>query len=443
MKVLVSGVLLAAGICFIAPRDAALAQEQAAAPQQDVRGAGTPVKLADLLAEAERNHPAIQAARRMAESKRAQISQARAFPDPQVSVGYMGSLAPFRTHANDPSSGRQFGVMQEIPYPGQRELRGKIAAKEADAEARSIEAERRRVRASVKVAYFELAAAQKSLELTRKNRELLEKIARIAEEKYKVGEGTQADVLRAQVEVTRVQQRLMVLEQKRRTLEAQLNSLLVRPVETPLGEVEALEKVPLNYSLEELLEKGVANSPEVQQQEDRIEQSRLAAALAERERRPEFSIGWDYVNRTSGHPEMYGLKFTVSLPFFNQGWRRDQVSAAAASEAGARHLREAIRTQLMFQVQEQHLAARTSEELMALYARALVPQAALTLESSLAAYQAGKLDFMALLGSFLSVLEYETSYYEELANYRKALARIEELTGVAVDEPQALSGGEK
>ena len=78
------------------------------------------VKLADLVAEAERKHPAIRAATRIVAAKRARIPQARAWPDPQLSIGYMGDPAPFKTQANDPASYRQFGVTQEIPYPGKR-----------------------------------------------------------------------------------------------------------------------------------------------------------------------------------------------------------------------------------------------------------------------------------------------------------------------------------
>jgi cobalt-zinc-cadmium efflux system outer membrane protein len=394
----------------------------------------TPVKLADLVAEAERNHPAIQAAARMVNAKRARVAQARALPDPQLSVGYMGDFAPFKTQKNDPASYRTAGVMQEFPFPGKRELRGKIASKEADAELPNVEAARRRVRAEVKLAYYELWSVEKSQEITGKNKELLEKLARIAEEKYKVGKGLQQDVLRAHVEVTRIRQKQTLLEQRRRTLEAQIASLLLRPVEAPLGPLPAeIAKSGLPYSFEELISKGVENSPEIRRQEELIEQSQLAADLARKEFYPDFSVSWDYQNRTSGMPEMYGLKFTMNLPFFNKGRRYAAVNEASETQASARQMREAVRTVLMFQVKEQVLAARASDELLTLYSKALVPQSALTLESSMAAYQVGSLDFLSLITNFINVLEYENSYFEELARYQQALARLEEITGIELD----------
>jgi hypothetical protein len=48
----------------------------------------------------------------------------------------------------------------------------------------------------------------------------------------------------------------------------------------------------------------------------------------------------------------------------------------------------------------------------------------------MAAYQTGTLDFESLISNFSSVLQYEVSYYEELANYQKALVTLEQITGV-------------
>ncbi|MBI1750686.1 MAG: TolC family protein [Acidobacteria bacterium] len=406
----------------------------AVSPAEPPAASAPPVRLGELVAEAERNHPSIQAAARMVGAKRARIAQARALPDPQLSAGYMGSLAPFKTQKNDPSSYRTLGVMQEIPYPGKRDLRGKIAAKEADAEIPNVEAARRRVRAEVKLAYYELWGVGKALEITGKNKELLEKLARIAEERYKLGKGLQQDVLRAQVEVTRIRQRQTLLEQRRRTLEAQIASLLLRSADTPLGPLPAeMAKSGLPYSFEELIGKGVENSPEIRRQEQLIEQSRLATDLARKEFYPDFSVSWDYQNRTSGMPEMYGLRFTMNLPFFNKGRRYAAVNEASETQASARQMREAVRTALVFQVKEQFLAARASDELLTLYSKAIVPQSALALESSLTAYQVGALDFLSMLTNFITVLDYETSYYEELARYQQALARLEELTGIDLD----------
>lgn len=396
---------------------------------QEQQAEATPVSLASLLAEAERVHPAIKAEAQMIESKRARIPQVRSLPDPTVGVGWMGNIRPFSVQHLDPSSYRGVTAMQEFPYPGKLKLRGQIAEKDVDAEQWNLEAARREVRAEVKSAYYELAAVDQALAVTQRNKELLEKLARIAEEKYKVGKALQQDVIRSQVEVSRILQTFTLLNQRRRTLVAKLNSLRLRPAETPIGTLAAVEKQELTYSLDELAAKGVANSPDVRRQEQLIEQSQYAVNLAQKDYYPDFRVSYDYQQRPE-MPDMHGFNVGINIPIFYKKKQREEVREATFAVESGKQSREAMRTSVLFQVKEQYLQAKASEELLTLYSKALVPQSALALESSMASYQTGALDFESLLGNFQSVLEYEVNYYQELANYQKALVNLEQVTGL-------------
>ena len=53
----------------------------------------------------------------------------------------------------------------------------------------------------------------------------------------------------------------------------------------------------------------------------------------------------------------------------------------------------------------------------------------------MASYQVGNLDFLSLVANFTTLLNYETDYYRQLADYQTALARIEVLTGTDVTGP--------
>lgn len=318
--------------------------------------------------------------------------------------------------------------MQEVPYPGKLKLRGQIAEKDVEAEQWNLEAARRQVRADVKSAYYELWAVDQALAITQKNKELLEKLARIAEEKYKVGKGLQQDVIRAQLEVSRILQTFTTLNQRRRTLAAKLNSLLLRPSDTPIAQLTSVEKSPFTYSLEELTDAGVKNSPEIRRQEQLIEQSQYAVNLAQRTYYPDFKAGYDYLQRPD-LPDMHGFNVGINIPIFYKKKQREEVREATFGLESGKQSRDAIRTSLLFQVKEQYLQAKASEELLALYTKALVPQSALALESSMASYQTGALDFESLLANFQSVLEYEVNYYQELATYEKALVNLEQITG--------------
>jgi cobalt-zinc-cadmium efflux system outer membrane protein len=399
------------------------------AQQAQPSGTTEVVKLADLLTEAERVYPAIHAERQMVESKRARIPQVTSLPDPTVTVGWMGNITPFTVQHLDPSSYRGISATQDLPYPGKLALRGRIAEKDVEVEKWNLEATRRQVRAGVKSTYYELWAVEQALANTQKNKDLLEKLSRIAMEKYKVGKGLQQDVIRSQLEVSRILQTLILLNQRQRALVARLDTLLLRPSDTPIGTLAPVEKSSLDYSFDELIEKGVGNSPDIQRQEQLIEQNQYAENLAQKAYYPDFRIGYDYWQRPD-MPDMHGFNFTINVPIFYKKKQREGVREAGFALEGAKQNREAIRTELLFQVKDQFLRAKASDELLTLYTRALVPQSALALQSSLAAYQTGSLDFESLISNFSSVLEYETNYYEELANYQKALVNLEQITGV-------------
>lgn len=402
-----------------------------AAQQPPSQGAGEMVRLADLLSEAERVHPSIKAEAELVESMRARVPQAKALPDPTLAVGWMGDIAPFVTQGGDPSSYRAISATEQFPYPGKLALKGQIAQKDVDAQQWNLEAARRLVRAEVKSAYYELWAVDQGTASTQRNRDLLERLARIAEEKYRVGMGLQQDVLRSQLEVSRVLQKLVLLLQRRNTLVAQLNSLLLRPPETPIGTLAPVEKSPLNYTLDELIERGVADYPEIRRQDELIEQNQYAINLARKEYYPDFMATYNFEQR-SGMPDMHGVMVGINLPIFYRNKQRQGVLEAGASLNSSRQSREAIRTALLFQIKGQYLQARATDELLTLYTRGLVPQSSLTFESSLAPYQTGALDFQSVIANFTSVLDYEVEYYEELAAYQKALVQLEQITDVAL-----------
>ena len=390
---------------------------------------GEPTKLADLLIEAEHVYPSIRAEAEMIESKKARIPQVKSLPDPTVGVGWLGNIEPFSVQHLDPSSYRGLNAMQEVPYPGKLKLRGQIAEKDVETEKWNLEAARRQVRADVKSAYYELWAVDQALLITQRNKELLETLTRIAEEKYKVGKALQQDVIRSQLEISRILQTFTTLNQRRRTLAAKLNSLLLRPSDAPIGTLAPVQKAELNYSLEEITEKGVANSTDIRKQEQVIEQSQYAVALAQKTYYPDFRVGYDYWQRPD-LPDMHGFNVGINVPIFYKKKQREEVRETTFVVESGKQTREAIRTVLLFQVKEQYLQAKASDELLLLYTKALVPQSALALESSMASYQTGTLDFESLLANFQSVLEYEVNYYQELATYQKALVNLEQITGV-------------
>jgi outer membrane protein TolC len=394
------------------------------------------ITLKALVAEALEQNPEIKVMQRSFDMMRARVPQARALPEPMLNYGYMGNataLPPFDIQKGDPSSGRVFSFNQEIPFPGKLALKGRMANVDAEAEWWNYEQTRLNVIAEVKDAYFDLYFIHKSIEAITKNKDLLEKFARIAEASYSVGKGIQQDVLKAQVETSRLTDQLVVLEQRRQVAEARLNSLLFREPETPVGEPEEIKPQEFKSGLAELTELAIANYPALKAQRRRIDREQYNVQLAKKDFYPDFSVGFTYVNRP-GMPEMYGATVGVKIPLYFWQKQRPALAESEASAAAERERLESITTLLFFKIKDRYLAATTAGRLVKLYGTTIIPQSTLSLESAIAGYEAGRVDFLTLLDNLVTLRNYELSYYEQLSNVEKAIAALEPLVGVTLTQ---------
>jgi outer membrane protein, heavy metal efflux system len=397
--------------------------------------------LDDAVRTALARNPAVQSAAHATAAQRAKVSQASALPDPTVGIGWMGNIQPFSVQTGDTSSYRNVSAMQMLPFPGKRSLRGQIAAKEADATLWDVEAVRRRVTADVKAAYYDYWYSDKAIRTAQENRDLLVKLSRIAEARYRVGKAIQTDVLRSQVEISMLLQKLTVLEQQRATAQARLNTLMARdPDARLLPAADIARPTPLNYSLAELYQLGRAKDPEYQRMEKLVERNQLAVSLARKDSLPDLSVGYMYQQRPM-MPDMHGLTFTVNLPIFYKSKQREEVSQATEQALSAASARDNRQNELYFELKQNYLTAKASETLLKLYSQGLVPQSSLALESSMSSYEVGNVDFLTVLGNFTTVLNYQTDYFRELANYQTALARMEALTGTDFSNEQPATNG--
>lgn len=391
--------------------------------------------LAALVAELERANPELAAARRDVDVRVARILPAGAPPDPTLSVGYMGGLfRPFFPTSRAEGGFQQFAATQEIPYPGKLALRTRVAASEADAERWNYEDRRRQIEAGLKTAYFDYVFVDRSIGIVRRNKELLEQFRQIAEAQFGVGKGLQQDVLQAQLDISMLLERLTMLERERGMLQARINALLYRAPDTPVPANLAFAVHTLDEPLEALRARVAEQYPALKRDERTLDRGQQALALARKEVLPDFAVNFTSQRPASGMPWMYGVDFMIKIPLFWQRKQRPLIAEATAALESGKRTRESTWAMGVAQVTEEYLAATTSARLQTLYEDSVLPQARLTLESSLAAYRVGRVDFLTVLTNFMKVLQYEVSYEEQTARHRQAIARLEPLVGLALIE---------
>jgi outer membrane protein, heavy metal efflux system len=388
-----------------------------------------------LIAEALRNNPEVLAAQKSYEAARQRPTQQSSLPDPTVSLGYasVGNPLPGAGLGSQVLSNIGVTASQEIPFPGKLKLQGEMAAKDAEGAYQQYQAMELDVISRLKQAYHALHHAYAMSGVLTRNRELLDTLLKATEARYAVGKAVQQDLFKAQTQISILETRLVKWDQERRSREAEINTLAGRTPGSPIEAPEDEELPELTATLDELFAAARQNSPLLRRDQKVIERGELALNLARKEYYPDFTLNAGYFNMGS-MPPVFEVRADVKVPLYFWRKQRAGVNEQASSLSQARRGYEATGQALQLKITDDYLLAQASARLMKLYSQTVVPQSSLALESSLAAYEAGTVDFLSVLTNLSTVLEYEMNYHEEEFNYSQALSRLEELTGKALTE---------
>ena len=387
--------------------------------------------LADLIEAALASNPELTAMRREFDAARARVPQAKALPDPVVSFmnNTQSNPIPFAGLKGDFSE-ITLGVSQDLPWFGVRRLRGQAASAEAEVKFQDYLSAAWQLAADVKMTYYDLYNLDRARAVLARDKDILDKIAQVAEARYSVGKAQQVDVINARVEITELTHRQGQLEAKRSVTAAQLNKLLFRDPETEVGELAALKMSPEPPPMEELLRMASENAPDLKRNRFRIDAGNKALRLAERQARyPEVGLNFSYHNRPA-FPDYYSFGVTFRLPLYAATKQRYAVEEQTANLAASQARLDASLSLIGYRLREARVRSTTTARLIRLHEQGLIPQGTLALDSALAAYQVGNVDFPTVLMALKRVLDYELEYYELLTGYQKALAEMERFTGV-------------
>jgi len=393
------------------------------------------VKLADLLAEAERNNPQIQAARHSWDSAKQVPTQVSTLPDPQFVLQHLsvGSPRPFAGYTNSDFAYVGLGISQDLPYPGKLRLRGEIAKKDADVTQQKYESVRRSVLAVVKMAYFQLGYLAKRQVILEGDGKLLEQVEQAAEARYRSGMGNQHDVLQAQLERTKLLREITTNQLEAGKIQAEIKQLLNRTQSSPDIEATELSESLAVRTYDELLAAAKANNPDIASTQKMVEKQGLQVDLAKKDFYPDFNLQylWQRTDPTQFRA-YYMVTLGVRIPIYRGRRQQPELAQAEADQNRAKNEYETQRQRTAFRLRQQFLNAEKAEELLKIYREGLIPQARAELEAGMAAYQSNRQDFQALLVSFLDVLKLDEEYWQTLSEHEIALAQLEEMTGLSL-----------
>jgi cobalt-zinc-cadmium efflux system outer membrane protein len=435
----------AAGVCAMP----ALAQIAAAEPPPTTSAES----LDSLVARALDANPRIRASRARLDAARARVAPAGTRPDPMLVASFQNVPISRPGFGTDEMTMKMVGVSQTLPWPGKLPLARDAAAREADAAGAELDAARLTVRREVLDAYYELAFLDRALEIVERNRATLAAIIAAAEVRYGTGTGSQQDVLRARVEAARLGETASELQERRRAQAARLNAALDRPSETPVGGARVPARTAraavadsasaIRFSspalgsraagsplppLETLQDAAVAGNPEIRAHEAMLAAQAARVELARRAHLPDFDVSLQYGQR-DGLRDM--VSATVSVPLAIQHRRRQDAEAAgAAADLAALHAEHQEQANAVrAEVARLYGELERSRTQLALYVRAILPQAQASLSSATAAFQVGRAGLPTVLDAQSTLFTYETQYHWALSDFAQRLAELDRVVG--------------
>ncbi|WP_438941144.1 TolC family protein [Methyloterricola oryzae] len=376
--------------------------------------------LTALIREAHERNPDIQAARQRWESGKAVIPQVQTLPDPKVILGYKDM---------NPNREVMYGMSQEVPFPGKLRLKGEIATRDAERMEQDYRAMQLAVIAQLKESFYDLHFVHDSIDVLGKTKLLLEEFEDTAESRYSVGQAAQQDVFRAQTEISRLLARLASLEQKRQSLHAVINRILNRLPNDPLAPPGEIEFTPLHHSPAELNALVDQSSPLLHGQQKTLERGDQSVALAKREYYPDFELDARGLHDNAMNTDGYQVMLNVKVPLYFATKQRQGVNEAVAGREASFQDLQALRQELLSRIKDNLAQAERAEKLVKLLRDAIIPQSRLTLTSAQGSYAVGKIDFLTLLNSLLTLQENELEFHSEVAEHEKAIARLEGIVG--------------
>ncbi len=384
-----------------------------------------------LLAHARAHSTRLLAPRLEAEAASARAAAAGALPDPRARIEWMDighgdtrnpGLLPGRVGA------MRYTLMQDLPWPGKRALEREVAASEAAAADGETAVRWSELAAAIGTRYAQLYFLDRDDALLGDMLDLVVSLEQSAQARHASGLAAQQDVIRAQLERTALRARRVDLAGERRQLQAELNVLLGRPAQAMLAAPADIAALPDALDRERL-ERGLRrDNPRLRTDAARVRAAEGTRDRVRRERYPDFSLGLtptQYGNSIRAWDLMLELDIPLQRKARQARERESEVRLAVAQAQ-----REDAAQQLVGELDARFAAFDSARESLALIDSSLLPQAELTLQSALAGYENGQVDFATLLDAQKQILEARLERNRKALETRIQLAEIDRLAGV-------------
>lgn len=355
---------------------------------------------------------------------------------PEVSF----SLAPFAT--GDVVVSPKFRYSHSLRLQknfydgGRRSAQQNIAAIGLEVARRSWQQTRDDITREAKIAYFEVLRARRLRDVGRETLQAAEEHLRVTKARFQAGVAAKFDVLRSEAEVEETRQTLIDDEALVEFAESQFNTVLGRPLTTPVN-IASLEEMPVvDVTLEKALETAHTRRPELLalQQQVSIAQQQIRAARSGWKPNLDMVSNYDRSKATAFQKSTsYAITAILTVPLFDSGLARSQVAEAHKSLEETEQNVESVRQRVELEVKQAYLNLSRARQ-RRVTAEKQLAAAAESLRVSEVRYQAGVGTNVEVMDARVAWTRAQWNQVNALYDYLVALAQLEHAMGATVAE---------
>ncbi len=334
------------------------------------------------------------------------------------------------------------GVNQEIPLNNKLRLRRESGQREAEIQQRQRDNAARLLRDEVATLALDYLLTSKRLELA-KNLEMLNRdLVSIAGERFKAGDIPELELNLAKVELARAENRLLEVDRERIPLRIKIASLTgLNESDITLSDSLSAQKV--SPVTQEIVKQALASRPDLLALSCERDKAETENRLAEAEALPNLTAGlvaqWQRsltevggMSSTSSDTQL-GLRLSMPIPVFDRNQNGQAAARSRRDAADSRRL--AMERSITAEVEATASRLSSSERILALFEKGIIPQLKENLNLTQEAYRIGEVGILSVIEEQKKFFEVNDGYLS--AQHSRSVALIKLETAVARD----LNGG--
>ena len=390
--------------------------------------------LVELQELALKENPRLRAMTEEAEMFRLRAAPLSVPEDPKLKLGLNNLMIDDPSLSGDPMTSLEVGVSQMLTLWGKLGLREKIALGRHGLALEALRRERIETLHRVRESYYELEYLTSSRKILGDIRKRIRLVMDGEVAASKTGRGSVSGVLKIGVEYSMVDGELIDLEQALREKTKSLHYLAGK--EFDVDAVKGESPLPVEPSPDVVKSLIRTRNPELASAAILVSTAEDELKLKKREYYPDVELGVSYMYRKDGEDmrrsDMISGMAIFSIPAWfskrNIPLIKEMERAKAASQALERdkiNELEARAGVLLGRLKQ-------SRERLELFKNSILPQAELGLETALARYGTGSVEFMPLIDGVRVLLRYRKEVLAAEKDYRITYSELQALMGTEV-----------